>query len=213
MTVATPRVVIISLRGTRALYLSDWMTDITITKTESIVGSKIVKFHTGFYRAITECLEYISAVMEKRFGHFAPPLPVYITGHSLGGAMAAIAYALDGKPFSSKYNYGRVMRAPLGAFSSYSIGMPRYGNIDAILSLPSPYHIYNDKDVVPGVPPRWLGFENALGEYRVDHHGNLILEPQASQGFKWWMTRIHLVRGFRQHLIEQYIHRLRKVVK
>ena len=206
--VATQKVIIVALRGTRGLYLSDWMIDLHVPRTTVYVGPHEVNFHSGFYLAITDCLLEIVDEVQKRTKNYSPTIPVYVVGHSLGGAMAAITFALDSLPFYSKHRFGRQITASLNVHSSFSYGMPRYGDEPAMRWLKSPFHTYNDKDVVPGLPPCWAGYQNAPIEYRADKKGSLQQLTQDNQGILWWLSRAHLVRGVRHHKIERYIRHL-----
>ncbi len=210
--VITANVIIIALRGTRPLYISDWMIDFNSIRTTTHVNSWEVKLHSGFFVAMTDCLDEIAFEIQKRMGSGSPQIPIYVVGHSLGGALAAIAHALSRTTFSSYHRYGLAKTATLNTHSSFSFGMPRYGDDRAISNLRSPFHTYNDGDVVPGVPTRWMGFESGPTEYRSGQGGSLNQKAQDRQSLRWWLSRVHLVRGVRHHLIliERYIRRLGK---
>ena len=198
--IKAPSVIIIALRGTRPLYISDWMIDLHISKTLVSVGRKYdqVRLHSGFFLAITSCLEKVGNEVQARTAD--SPMPVYIVGHSLGGAMAAIAFALDGLPFGSRHRFGVDTTTILGAHSSYCYGMPRYGDDSATQHLRTPFHMYNSKDVVPTMPPRWLGFSNVPNEHWADGPTHLLHKVKSNQRNGW--------RGVRHHMIERYIRHL-----
>lgn len=199
----TQDVIIIALRGTRPLYLSDWIIDFHVTRTNATVNTRKVTFHSGFYLAITDCIERIATEIHNRTKNSLAVPPIYVVGHSLGGALAAIVRALDGTTFHSKYRYGSDLTFNIKSHSSYSFGMPRYGDTGAVECLKSPFHVYNDSDIVPGVPPRWMGFDNAPNEYCLSEGGSLDSMHQNQQGLKWWCSR-----KIRYHFIEHYIERL-----
>lgn len=199
-------VLFVSLRGTRPLYLSDWMIDFHFARTQTYVDSHAVHFHSGFYLAIRECLGAIASEIQKRNARFE--VPVYVVGHSLGGAMAGVSFAVDGLTFYSKHYYGITVTERWGSHSAYSFGMPRYGDARAVHDLRAPFHTYNDRDIVPGVPPRGFGYANVPIEYRTDAQGGLMLAQQGQQGIGWWAARLNLARGVRFHLVERYIRRL-----
>ena len=67
------------------------------------------------------------------------PLPLFITGHSLGGALALLATKLV---------------APNVNGACYTFGAPRIGNYEYFRFLKTPvYRIVNSSDIVPRVPP------------------------------------------------------------
>ena len=67
------------------------------------------------------------------------PLPLFITGHSLGGALALLATKL-------------VARNVDGA--CYTFGAPRVGNYEYFRFIKTPvFRIVNSSDIVPRVPP------------------------------------------------------------
>jgi hypothetical protein len=78
-----------------------------------------------------------------------PTFDIWITGHSLGGAMASITafnMSIDGNSFLPS-------RMPL----IYTFGQPRIGNSELAkaynLYLPLTFRVVNNKDTVPHVPP------------------------------------------------------------
>lgn len=90
--------------------------------------------HTGFYEAYKLVEEKISKDLEEY-----PNQALYITGHSLGGALAIVA---------TKY----LAAESLGA--CYTFGSPRVGNSTFQDDIKTPiYRIINAADMVPRVPP------------------------------------------------------------
>lgn len=200
--IARQDVIFVALRGTRPLYVSDWWIDFHFKKLPTYVDRMEVKFHSGFYLAISECLDQIGAEVQKRNAG-SPRIPVYVVGHSLGGAMAAIMYALDGATFYTYHRYGMPLTAATITDSSFTFGMPRYGDHRAV-ALRSPFHVYNKRDLFPGLPTRWMGFADAPAAYRADIYGSLRLQPQDTQGPGWWLDRLPFA-GVKEHSIEDYI--------
>jgi hypothetical protein len=120
---------------------------------------------------------------------------VYMTGHSMGGALAALgAYDLAVN-FNMKVNM-------------YSFGGPRVGNPSFRhlydKSVPTSYRVVMDGDIVPGVPkfvrlpsiswhvcwsqtltafhfviwtPQWGLYQHVGTEVALDVEGNLIMDP------------------------------------
>lgn len=200
-------VTFISLRGTRPLYLTDWMIDFHITRTPAYVNQFSADFHSGFFKAVNSLMDELSTRITARLGA-RPSVPIYVVGHSLGGAMAAITHSVAGSTYFSKLLMGQNVVVPFPTHSCYTYGMPRYGDTETTRGLRGPNHIYNVHDVVPGVPPKWLGFDNATTEYRLREKGKLLQMPQDKQGLDWWISRVKNARGIRFHFVERYIHAL-----
>ncbi len=202
----TGGVIFIALRGTRLLHISDWMTDLRIALAQVHVGNIVADFHSGFYTAVQDCFEAVAREIALRQAR--PAVPVYVVGHSLGGAMAGVAFGLDGKSFHSRHHFARTISARWGLHSAYSFGMPRYGGKFAVHSLGSPLHVYNREDLVPGLPPRNLGYEEVPEEYCLHDGGRIAPGPRVRQGLPWLLSGILSTKGVRYHLIERYIRRL-----
>jgi len=79
----------ISLRGTQSLY--DLFADLDVRRVSfPAEGGSLIRLHRGFFDAVASCFEEVVARAAERI---ADDTPLYITGHSLGGAMAAIMNA------------------------------------------------------------------------------------------------------------------------
>ena len=108
------------------------------------------KIHGGFneaYRSVRpHVLSIIQNLQNKHKG-----ASIYLTGHSLGGALAILA-AIDldqmGNDIAGVYTYGQ----------------PRVGNkhfasfVD--INIPQIYRVVNYKDCVPHLPPNMMGFRH-----------------------------------------------------
>ena len=139
-----PPYLVIAFRGTEKK-VSDWLTDARCVPT--VVGE--TKVHTGFLEAFTknrntegktvkELVEEILKSPEAQDEN-NKRLPLFITGHSLGGALALLATKLV---------------APNVHGACYTFGAPRIGNYEYFRFIKTPvYRIVNSSDVVPRVPP------------------------------------------------------------
>ena len=139
-----PPYLVLAFRGTEKK-VSDWLTDARCIPT--IDGN--AKVHTGFLEAFDgktndegetakQVVEDILSSPEAKDGE-GRPLPLFITGHSLGGALALLATKLV---------------APNVNGACYTFGAPRVANYEYFSSLKTPvYRIVNSADVVPRVPP------------------------------------------------------------
>ncbi len=126
---------VICFRGTKQI--KDWMTNLDIKpvavrnpRTGAIVGN----MHEGFHDAYKSVHDDIAARLE---GY--EDLPLYVSGHSLGGALAVVA---------TWYQSSERLAA------CYTFGAPRVGDQALIDRFKTPiYRIVNGPDPVPFVPP------------------------------------------------------------
>jgi predicted lipase len=189
----TSQVIFVSIRGTAAAY--DWLINADLRLTPHHWPRFAGRFHQGFYAAMSVLGE---AILTELLKH-GSGVPVYVVGHSLGGAMAAIFHAINGaceKCGDCDHGYR--------TYCAYTYGMPRYGDKEVIRLRPCPHHIVKADDIVPRVPPQWLGYENTTTEYSTDGRplnraGQIETMPSARWGY-----RLMTGRAVSQHFMEQY---------
>ena len=139
-----PAYLVLAFRGTEKK-VSDWLTDVRCTPT--VDGQS--KVHTGFFEAFeTEtdssgrtALQIVKALLAgpDANGNNGEPLPLFITGHSLGGALALVATR---------------RLAPDVDGACYTFGAPRVGNYEYFRPIKTPvFRVVNSSDIVPRVPP------------------------------------------------------------
>ena len=96
------------------------------------------RVHSGFMDALTAVRPQVVAALEKIPDTFR----LYITGHSLGGALAIIA--------AGELNSDRLA-------ACYTFGSPRVGNSEFGENIKPPiYRVVNAADMVPRLPPTWI---------------------------------------------------------
>ena len=111
--------------------LKDWKTDLRIELKE--VSGKKGRIHAGFLDAFNAVSTDIQEKVEEHAG-----VPLFITGHSLGGALAIVAT--------------RFLRADCLA-ACYTFGSPRVGDRELSREFKTPiYRVVNAADGVPRVP-------------------------------------------------------------
>jgi len=147
---------ILAFRGTESL--KDWMTDVDV----NLVNGPGGKVHDGFLCALNtvwrRLLKLMDATREKR--------SLWITGHSLGGALATLAAA-------------KIRLEKDQAVSGlYTFGSPRVGNEDFARNFDADfyyqnYRMVNNNDIVPRIPFRWLSYRHTGVFKYFDHTGRI----------------------------------------
>lgn len=200
--------IVISLRGTRPLYLSDWAIDFRATRARVSTSDRVLRVHTGFLLAMSRFVGDLSYKLEHTIKNFDSPPPVYITGHSLGGALASLVYGLSGAAFRSRIVGGEAISHSMRFHSCYTFGMPRYGDQVTVQTLKPVFHTYNCNDLVPYVPPRWLGFSDPVNERLISQRALHYGVTRESLGMASLLRRAKYARGLRHHFIERYIRQM-----
>jgi len=149
---ADDRFAVLVFRGTNAL--RDWMTNLA-AKPESWIGRGLV--HEGFKDALERVWEKIVASLDK---NVPANCPLFVTGHSLGAALATLVASL---------------RQPRAL---YTFGSPRVGDEDfaATLSGVSVFRVVDNRDIVTTVPPP-APFHHVGELHYITHDGSMLINP------------------------------------
>lgn len=198
------KVIFVSFRGT-TLSFSDFKADLDVRKVRyQAAFGESARLHRGFFDAVLECFDEV--VERLRSMNNDPHVPVYVTGHSLGGAMAAIFHArLDENDFHPFRHRRRHRISP--AVSCYTFGMPRYGDTSAKSALPQPYHTFNELDAIPTLPPRILGFADSANERCLNAIPDIVLIASKGDFALRSGKGIATVLGVSDHRMERYLER------
>ncbi|MGR9408061.1 lipase family protein [Rhizobium leguminosarum] len=209
--IQTPKVTFVAIRGTKYLY--DWLVNLHAAHYSFDIGAGKVRFHRGFFRATYACLGPLLRNLSDLHHGNSQRTPLVITGHSLGGAMAAILSALwEQGPYGETYHPRGRFGVELPVASCYTLGMPRYGDMRAVTSFVEPYHLYNEADIVPTVPPRWLGFDNCYNEFMLDGTSIENVQGREIRNFASWIGSLFSGKGIREHSIELYRDRIKSSI-
>jgi len=151
---------VLAFRGTQPTRWEDVRTDLRALKQKTIEG----KVHRGFKEAFDDVRDEIFDIVDKSIGK---DLPLYITGHSLGAALATVATQELEEKFDDLIA------------ACYTFGSPRVGDGKYEKSIKAPvYRIVNTTDIVTLVPiflgtfmhvgdPRYLSRRKIDGVYRI----------------------------------------------
>ena len=133
-----------AFRGTEPSKLNDVTADLKLMKNAATAGGKV---HSGFQQEVNDLWMDVLAEIEHN-QQLKVQKDIYMTGHSLGAAMATIA---------------ATRHSPVELFT---FGSPRVGGPKFIKNIKCPHlRFMNNNDIVCRIPPAWLGFR---------HHGEMI---------------------------------------
>ncbi len=137
-----------TFRGTNEL--EDWLDNINAFATQEMFG----EFHRGFWNSVEDVWKPLDA--RYRELQQARKRPLFITGHSLGGAMATIAaakYLHEDKPFTSVYTFGQPRALTRDTAIKFDV-----------LCKSRFFRFHNNNDLVTRVPARLMGYSH-IGSY------------------------------------------------
>jgi predicted lipase len=168
------RVVILSYRGTEPATLGNWLADADVGSASLVLGGDALSVHAGFYRnlratqwgVINELHLALRgrslADPEKELDH--PMQALYVTGHSLGGAMAVL-FSLSLAGNAAERVVAEKLRAVYTFGQPLTVGEP-LPEVARALGRKVFRHV-NARDPVPALPPlAWGRFAHFGHEYR-----------------------------------------------
>lgn len=200
--VAGDDIIAVVFRGTEDEL--DWKSNV---RAAWVVLQGGVRVHTGFFQAYWPIRDKLFATVERLLK--AKPRPVYVTGHSLGGALATMATA------ELANHQERELRDSIAA--CYTFGSPRVGDrsFDQYVKVPL-YRVTNGVDVVPAVPFAVLGYRHVGDTRYFAKVGSAPSRRSPSALAKFWRTlgglialfRTLQIRNIADHNIATYIEKL-----
>jgi len=137
-----------AFRGTDEIV--DWLDNINAFREQVLFG----EFHRGFWKSLEDVWQSLYDCYQTLFKQSRRPL--FLTGHSLGGAMATMAAAklihLD-LPFTSVYTFGQPR--------AMSRDTSRIFNVECKSRF---FRFQNNNDIVTRIPARLMGYSH-VGSY------------------------------------------------
>ncbi|WP_320008049.1 lipase family protein [Maridesulfovibrio sp.] len=169
---------VVVFRGTEVTSIADLKADLNINLVDAPGGGRI---HCGFLNAYEKVAEQLNNDLKQ-----AGDLPVYITGHSLGGALALVATRYLGSD-------------SVGA--TYTFGCPRVGDDNFFKKIKTPvYRVVNAADGVARIPfgaglsiflsglrvvpingTKWVSEQIRKHFVGFTHYGNLVMLSASSE--------------------------------
>ncbi len=190
---------VIACRGTEPTEWNDIKADLHAL---FALAETVGHVHRGFKQEVDD----LWPMIENAISEDARDL--WFTGHSLGGAMACICA-------------GRCLLShiPNEPEAIYSYGAPRIGNKRYVNYTKIPYIRWvNNNDLVPTMPPGWLGYRHFGDEYYINRNGDCknITGWRRSKdkllGFLRGLAKFRIDQ-FTDHLMPYYIDAIYKQVK
>lgn len=124
-------------RGTEPTEFADIKSDIRARLRPRVVGTETFEMHDGYLTAF----ENVEEPITRALGGLSYD-QLFLTGHSLGGALAMVATRLLASDCTG---------------ACYTFGAPPIGTIELQNSLKTPvYEIVNEVDIVPRLPNPWM---------------------------------------------------------
>jgi triacylglycerol lipase len=163
----TRHAIFVAFRGTEPSKLKDLLTDVDLEMVPGPLGD----VHRGFWESlesIWDQLERTLASLQDGRRH------LWLTGHSLGGALAQLAVARlveMRRPVQGLYTYGGPRCGGVQFAGEYDRHARHYS-----------FRIVNEADIIPDVAPKFLGFEHCGRHCQLDDQGRLLIDTPPRQG-------------------------------
>lgn len=187
--------VVICFRGTEPGEFSDIVADLNAIPDRAQIGGFV---HNGFQEEVNKVWDDLLPTLQQRIDD---GLPVYICGHSLGGAMATIAASRLGDSVACLYTYGS----------------PRVGTRGFVKRIKCEHYRHvNNNDVVPKVPFAFLGYKHHGTLRYINFYGNIRKMTQYQRFKDGWRGRVTAWKkkqpfdGARDHSMVNYVKYLEK---
>jgi hypothetical protein len=198
-------VIFVAVRGSNDAY--DWLINADC-RHRPLEGA--ARLHRGF---LSEAYSVVNLLSEKINAIRGPETLVYLAGHSLGGAVGGIFHhLLDGRGPAKLAADGLTVMTPLESHSCYTFGTPRYANARGVQVMRGPFQIFDPVDIVPQVPPTWLGYSDFPGTFSVADGRNAAIPVQRG-AFERWLWSLHAMKPIAHHFMENYRARILDLLK
>ncbi len=162
------------------------------------VASEVGRVHSGFHTEVNELWPLLEQQIKEN------QRPMWFSGHSLGGAMAAVCAVRC-----------KISPIPSNPQAIFSFGAPRVGDrpYTSFLKVKH-YRWVNNNDIVPRVPPRWLGYRHMGQEIYINRRGRISnLRSWLRVRDRFWgllaSLRLWKLDYFSDHAMVDYIKHIR----
>jgi triacylglycerol lipase len=182
LVLSSSEAIVLAFRGTDPGLLHNWITDLDAAQVDGVVG----RVHQGFQGGLDQVWNETCGELFRRQGLQGRPL--WITGHSLGGALAVLATA--------NLRLGTARRPVNGL---YTFGCPRVGDETFRQAFDhdfrgGAFRFVNQNDPVPRLPTREMGFAHGGTFLYFDEHQDLQNDPG------YWNSLLETLRVDLHHI-------------
>lgn len=193
---------VIACRGTQPSEFSDIRADL---EAMPVLAETVGRVHKGFKEEVDELWPMILEDLDPKV---IGKRKLWITGHSLGAAMATI--------IASRLSLESHKIPTVKVEELYTYGSPRVGWKKYVKTMPIPHYRWrNNNDIVTTVPPFFMGYVHHGKECYIDSKGrvreNLGFINKVVDKLRGMLTG--LLRGridnFSDHSIAEYAHHLK----
>jgi triacylglycerol lipase len=193
---------ILAFRGTQPNMLRDWLYDLD-SRFVPAPGGMVGRVHVGFLNALNAIWPELWARLRRERGARS----LWITGHSLGGALAALATArlqfTEDQPVNGLYTFGQPRVGDPEFCTCFDQG---FGN--------SAFRFVNFHDIVPRVPLRNMGYEHQgkffyfnVNKYDPDMTWDQVLLRKVGNTIR----EIVDTNDFTDHYMDNYLKKLKSL--
>jgi predicted lipase len=157
----------LAFRGTDEI--ADWLDNTKVFQERALFGG----FHRGFWNSLddvwTPLFDKYQSLNGTRRQQGEKILPLFLTGHSLGGAMASIGAA-------------RLIHQDLPFLSVYTFGQPRAMTLETARIFNAEakgrlFRFQNNNDIVSRVPGRSMGYSHAGSFLYISEEKKICNDP------------------------------------
>ena len=186
--------------GNKDLYISFRGTQLTVDNLKSDLYESLVAFPNvnmnlkvsyGFLKAWLSVRDYVSTLVNR-----IQPIRLYITGHSLGGALATLC-AFDLKYYAPDID-------PI----VYTFASPRVGDIgfaqhyDEFIN--KSYRVQNKWDPIPRLPTTYQGYKHVKDEVLIDEKPECSINAPTTDNIPW---------NPENHKLSHYVQNIKKILR
>ena len=187
---------LIVCRGTEP---SQW-NDIRADANAWTIATDVGRVHSGFHTEVNQLWPLLEQQIKEN------QRTMWFAGHSLGGAMSAVCAVRC-----------KLSPIPSNPKAIFSYGAPRVGNRPYTSVLKAKHYRWvNNNDIVPRMPPRWLGYRHMGQEIYLNRHGRISYLRswlRVRDRFRGLISslRVGKLDYFSDHPIAEYIGRIAKL--